>query len=73
MSRNPLAPSWLELPVDANALAGSVWSQNAERADSGEIVIAGVTATDIADRFGTPVYVVDENDARARARGIRDS
>ena len=73
MSRNPLAPSWLELPVDANALAGSVWSQNAERADSGEIVIAGVTATEIAERFGTPVYVVDENDARARARGIRDS
>jgi len=73
VSRNPLAPSWLELPVDANALAGSVWSQNAERADSGEIVIAGVTATEIADRFGTPVYVVDENDARARARGIRDS
>jgi len=73
VSRNPLAPSWLELPSDVNALAPSVWSQNAERADSGEIVIAGVAATEIAERFGTPVYVVDENDVRARARGIRDS
>ena len=73
MSRNPLAPSWLELPDDANALAASVWSKNAARADSGEIVIAGVAATEIAERFGTPVYVVDENDVRSRARGIRDS
>ncbi|MET0907876.1 MAG: diaminopimelate decarboxylase, partial [Ilumatobacteraceae bacterium] len=73
MSINPLAPSWLELPSDANALAASVWSQNSERADSGEIVIAGVAATELAERFGTPVYVVDENDVRARARGIRAS
>jgi len=73
VSRNPLAPSWLELPDDANALAASVWSKNAARADSGEIVIAGVAATEIAERFGTPVYVVDENDVRSRARGIRDS
>jgi diaminopimelate decarboxylase len=73
VSRNPLAPSWLELPDDANALAPSVWSQNTARADSGEIVIAGVAATEIAERFGTPVYVVDENDVRSRARGIRES
>jgi diaminopimelate decarboxylase len=73
VSRNPLAPSWLELPDDANALAPSVWSQNAARSDSGEIVIAGVAATEIAERFGTPVYVVDENDVRSRARGIRES
>ena len=73
MSRNPLAPSWLEFPSDANALAASVWSQNSARADSGEIVIAGVAATEIAERFGTPVYVVDENDVRSRARGIRAS
>jgi diaminopimelate decarboxylase len=73
VSRNPLAPSWLELPDDANALAPSVWSRNAARSDSGEIVIAGVAATEIAERFGTPVYVVDENDVRSRARGIRES
>ena len=73
MVRNPLAPAWLELPSDANALAATVWSKNAERAESGELVIAGVAATDIAERFGTPVYVVDEHDVRTRARGIRES
>ena len=73
MSRNPLAPSWLELPADANALEPSVWSQNARRTDEGGIQIAGVAATEIAERFGTPVYVVDENDVRSRARHIRDS
>jgi len=73
VSRNPLAPSWLELPADANSLAPSVWSKNSVRADSGEIVIAGVAATELAERFGTPVYVVDESDVRSRARGIRDA
>jgi len=73
VSRNPLAPSWLELPADANFLAPSVWSKNSVRADSGEIVIAGVAATELAERFGTPVYVVDESDVRSRARGIRDA
>ena len=73
MRPNPLAPSWLDEPSDANALAPTVWSQNATRTGSGEIAIAGVSATELADRFGTPVYVVDEDDVRSRARGIRAS
>ena len=72
-SPNPLAPSWLELPTDANALPGTVWSHNAQRSSTGEITIAGVGATSLAAEFGTPVYVVDEADVRDRARGIRDS
>ncbi|WP_411701024.1 diaminopimelate decarboxylase [Conyzicola sp.] len=73
MMRNPLAPSWLELPADANLLDPSVWSLNSERSTDGELLIAGVAATEIAERFGTPVYVVDELDVRTRARGIRES
>ena len=73
MSVNPLAPSWLPLPDDANDLAPSVWSQNASRSDSGEIVIAGRTATELVAEYGTPVYVVDEADARGRATAIRES
>ena len=73
MSSNPLAPSWLRVPADANALPTAVWSLNAGRADDGELVIAGVGASAIAEEFGTPVYVVDEADARARARRIRES
>jgi diaminopimelate decarboxylase len=73
LSVSPLAPSWLQHPADANALPASVWSQNSVRADSGEIEIAGLGASEIAARFGTPVYVIDENDVRERARGIRAS
>ncbi|MGX5681325.1 diaminopimelate decarboxylase [Schumannella luteola] len=73
MSTNPLAPSWLAVPDDANALPAAVWSENAARAASGELEIAGVSATAIAAEFGTPVYVVDEADARARAHRIRES
>ena len=73
MSVSPLAPSWLQHPADANALPASVWSQNSVRADSGEIEIAGLGASEIAARFGTPVYVIDEADVRERARGIRAS
>jgi diaminopimelate decarboxylase len=73
VSSNPLAPSWLEEPSDANALVTTVWSQNSARTDSGEIAVAGVPATELAARFGTPLYVVDEADVRSRARGIRAS
>ena len=73
MSSNPLAPSWLAVPDDANALAEAVWSRNATRSAAGELEIAGVAATDLVERFGTPVYVVDEADVKARATSIRES
>jgi len=70
---NPLAPSWLALPTDANELPPVVWSRNAVRDPSGELLIAGVPATVLAAEHGTPVYVIDEADAKARAVGIRES
>lgn len=73
MSVNPLAPSWLPYPDDANGLASEVWSQNSGRSDAGELVIAGVAASDLTEQFGTPVFVVDEADARSRAAGIKAS
>jgi diaminopimelate decarboxylase len=73
VSSNPLAPSWLRYPDDANALAPSVWSLNAARSADGELVIAGARASELVAEFGTPVYVVDEADVRTRARDIRDS
>lgn len=70
MASHPLAPSWLRAPDDANALAAGVWPANASRAATGELVVAGVSAPEIAARFGTPVYVVDEADARSRAAHV---
>ncbi len=70
---NPLAPSWLQIPEDANDLPGSVWSAGTSRAASGELTIDGLSAVSIAAEFGTPVYVVDEADARSRAARIAAS
>ncbi|MEO8095035.1 MAG: diaminopimelate decarboxylase [Pseudolysinimonas sp.] len=70
---NPLAPAWLEQPDDANALPTTVWSRNAVRSGAGELEIAGVSASALVAEFGTPVYVVDEADVKARARGIREA
>jgi len=58
-------------PDDANALAPAVWPRSAERTERGDISIAGVALPDLAAEFGTPLYVVDEHDFRARAAGVR--
>lgn len=71
MSANPLAPAWLQVPEDPNALAPGVWSQNAVRGSDGVVAIAGVPLTQLAERFGTPLYVLDEADVRARAAAVR--
>jgi len=73
VSSNPLAPAWLIEPDDANALPAHVWSSNSARNGAGELTIAGVTASSIAQQFGTPVYVVDEADVRSRAIAARES
>jgi diaminopimelate decarboxylase len=70
---NPLAPEWLVHPEDANALPAQVWPSSAARAASGELTLAGVPATQLVREFGTPLYVVDEQDVRERARGIREA
>ncbi|MCJ1705396.1 MULTISPECIES: diaminopimelate decarboxylase [unclassified Rathayibacter] len=71
--RHPLAPDWLHRPEDANALADGVWSGGTLRSADGVLEIAGVAATELAARFGTPLYVVDEDDARRRAVATREA
>ena len=51
-------------------LARNVWPRNTVREDDGVVAIAGVRVTDIAAEFGTPVFVVDEDDFRSRCREI---
>ncbi|GAA3597163.1 diaminopimelate decarboxylase [Klugiella xanthotipulae] len=53
------------------SLSTKLFSRGVARAASGEATVAGVPVTEIAQRFGTPVYVVDEMDARGRAAEIR--
>lgn len=73
MTHNPLAPSWLVEPDDANAFAPGLWPSTAARAESGGLQIGGVSAHELAQQFGTPLYVVDERDARERAGEVRQA
>ncbi len=70
MTANPLAPGWLRHPDDANALAAAVWPRNAARTASGVVTLAGAPAVELAAQFGTPLYVVDEDDALSRATDV---
>ncbi|MGO1385005.1 MAG: diaminopimelate decarboxylase [Arachnia sp.] len=65
-------PQWLELPEDLNALEPALWPVGAHRDDSGAIVVAGSSLTDVVAEYGTPAYILDEDDFRARAVAFRD-
>ena len=49
---------------------GGPWPQHAAFGDRG-FVMAGVGAADLAERFGTPLIVVDEQEVRFRCRRAR--
>jgi diaminopimelate decarboxylase len=66
-------PPWLERPADINEMVKGLWSVTSEIASDGVLVCGGVRATDVAREFGTPTYVVDETDFRARASAFRDA
>jgi diaminopimelate decarboxylase len=68
---NPLAPEWLDYPADINGIDEKVWPRHAKRRATGELEIAGVAVTEIATQFGTPIYVIDEDDFRARATAAK--
>jgi len=70
---NPLAPEWLDVPADVNALDTRVWPRHFERQATGECTIAGVSVRELAAEFGTPLYVIDEDDFRARATSVRNA
>ncbi|MET4061085.1 diaminopimelate decarboxylase [Arthrobacter sp. UYP6] len=73
MTVSPLAPEWLSHPADANALRPQMWARDVSRNASGELEVAGVSASTLAGDFGTPLFVVSEADFRARARDFKDS
>jgi diaminopimelate decarboxylase len=67
VTANPLAPSWLAEPFDANSIDPALWPASAVRTEAGELTIAGVGVDSLVERYGTPLYVVDEDDVRGRA------
>ena len=49
------------------------WPASLVRAQDGEVHIGEVGVTELAERFGTPLWVVDENDLRSRCRAYRSA
>jgi diaminopimelate decarboxylase len=62
------APAWLRPPADVNALVPRLWPATVRRAAGGVLTAGGVPVTELAAAHGTPAYVLDEADLRARCR-----
>ncbi|MFC4905314.1 diaminopimelate decarboxylase [Kocuria oceani] len=68
---SPLAPPWLSVPEDLDALDPAIWPEAFRRDAEGALTVAGIPATELAERYGTPSYVYSEDTFRARAREFR--
>ena len=66
MVKNPLSPTWLEIPKDLNLIDNKIWPRTAERSGSGELHIGGLSVSSLVRQFGSPLYVVDQEDFESR-------
>ncbi len=66
-------PAWLRAPADVNELLPQLWARSVRRNDAGVLEVGGVDVRDLAAQYGTPAYVLDEADFRARARAFREA
>ncbi|MFE4198190.1 diaminopimelate decarboxylase [Paenarthrobacter sp. NPDC056912] len=70
---SPLAPEWLAVPEDLNALQSPMWAAGVEKNDAGEVTIDGLSVSELKEQFGTPLFVMSESDFRSRARAFKDA
>jgi len=68
-----VVPAWLSAPDDVNELLPQLWARTVTRGDDGALRVGGVSVTELAATYGTPLYVVDEADFRSRAVAFRDA
>jgi diaminopimelate decarboxylase len=66
-------PSWLRTPQNVNTLLPQLWPRTVRRTDAGHLTVGGVDVRELAQTHGTPVYVLDEADFRARCREFADA
>lgn len=63
-----------DIPTLRGSLHGrleqQLWPRSAHL-DGNDLLIGGVSTTELAARFGTPTYVLDEDEVRARCRAYR--
>jgi diaminopimelate decarboxylase len=75
--KNPLAPKWLVVPQDANLISKQIWPRTAARTKQGELSLGGVKVSDLVRQYGSPLYVIDQEDFESRllmaARAFSDA
>ncbi|MEU5582447.1 diaminopimelate decarboxylase [Streptomyces huasconensis] len=64
----PVSPPAAAPAAAAPAADLSVWPASTTPLAHGDLAVAGVPLTEVAERFGTPAYLLDEGDVRARCR-----
>jgi diaminopimelate decarboxylase len=67
------APAKPQSPAETLLLAPNVWPRNLVRNPDGEVSIAGVSVSELAAEYGTPLFVIDEADFRSRCREIAEA
>jgi diaminopimelate decarboxylase len=68
-----VVPSWLRPPSNAYELLPQLWASTVQRNRDGALEVGGVDVRDLAREYGTPAYILDEADFRARAAAFRDA
>jgi len=68
-----VVPEKPRTPDEVNLLAPNVWPRNLVRGADGQVSVAGVTVGALAEQFGTPLFVIDEDDFRSRCRDIANA
>jgi diaminopimelate decarboxylase len=51
-----------------SGLAAKIWPRTTRLGPGGEIAVGGVPLSELAARYGTPPYILDEADVRDRCR-----
>lgn len=66
-------PAWLRTPADVNELMTPLWPRTASKDGDGVLHVGGLAVAALAEEFGTPAYVLDEEDFRARCRDFKQA
>ena len=66
-------PAWLRPPRTSTSWSRCCGRSTARKTDDGALEVGGVDVRDLVAEHGSPAYVLDEADFRARARAFRDA
>jgi diaminopimelate decarboxylase len=69
-TRQAASPPRPQSPEELLRLAPNVWPRDTTRDETGAAVVGGVPVTRLAQAYGTPLFVIDEDDFRSRCRDM---